>query len=461
MIAHILKVLRLRWLVIALCGALGLTLAVLYALFWPSTYQATASVVAVVQSPETLGSRTIAEQLSSDYLLTQEDILKSERVARQVVARTGLAKAPGAAERFGWDPSSGPLDEVIARQISGGLNVASSAVNSRVIEISYLSSDPVFSAQMANAFATAFIDVNVDLQGEPARRTVAAYTRQLDAIAKQMTERQKALAAKERQLGIVSSKGESDPDSAQLAALSSGLAGAQAQSAAAASRARGAALPDALSSPVVQSLQTEIARVEGQRQLLQTTLGANHPDYKQLVSQLAGLRGQLAAQQRLIRESAAAAAAQAKAAEGGLNSAVNRQRDQVIRARADQNEVSVMEQDLANLRTSYDQVAQRRAQLLVLGSNAENNISLLSKATVDTTPVAPRRLRSVLAGLILGLALGVAIVLALEFLDRRIRLSSQLETLLGIPDLGSIRPQGHRQTQLPRFVAGLLPSAKH
>ncbi|MFT4053526.1 MAG: Wzz/FepE/Etk N-terminal domain-containing protein [Novosphingobium sp.] len=453
------KALVVRWKIILICTIIGASLAASFILFKRPVYKSTATIVAVVRAPETIGPQSVAEQLSSDYLLTQEDILKSDRVAQQVVQDIGVAQQADAGRRFGWTPRQGPLVDVIAKKLSNGLTVESSATNSRVMEISYLSGDADFSAVMANAFASAFIEVNIQLQGDPARRTIASYTHQLEDLGRKMRATQASLAAKERALGIVASKGESDPDAARLAALSAGLASVQAQTADVVSRTAAAALPDAMMSPVVQGLQGEIARLEAQRRQLAVDAGPNHPQYREVVSQISALREQLGAQEGLIRRSAAAKATQAKLAQQAISGAVETQRGQVIQSRADQNEVAVLQQDLANLRASYDQIGQRRAQLEVLDNTAQTNISLLAPAVANPKAVSPRRLASAVGGTMGGLAFGILIALMLEIADRRIRTSQQIEAWLGIPDLGSIRLNVDERLRLVRFATALLPRA--
>lgn len=457
---HLGKVLLEKWRIIALCTALALALAVLDLVVTTPVYKSTATVVAGVRAPETIGPQSVADQLSSDYLLTQEDILKSDRVARQVVTDTGLANAPGVIQQYGWEPKDGALPDFIASNLRNGLIVNSSVTNSRVMEIGFLSGDPQFAATMANAFANAFIDVNVQLQADPARRTVASYTRQLDVLSRKLHQMQAQLVAREGTLDIVAGKGENDPDSARLNALSAQLAAAQAQSAAASSRAGAGALPDTMASGVVQGLQTEIARLEAQRSQLSASAGPNNPDYRQLVAQIAGLRGQLSSQEALIRKSAAATAAQAQAMQSGLNGAVTAQRGRVTKVRAAQSEVSVMQQDITNLQASYDQIAQRRAQLEVLDNTGQTNISLLSPATPSDKPVLPRRLMTLALALVTGVIAGVLLALTIEFFDRRIRFSSEIESWLGIPDLGAIRISPPQPMRLPRMVAGLLPNMR-
>ncbi|MET0241307.1 MAG: GNVR domain-containing protein [Sphingobium sp.] len=457
---HLARVLIERWKLLFVCIAIALIAATASILTTKPLYKSTATVVAGVRAPETIGPQSVAEQLSGDYLLTQEDILRSDRVAQQVVSSSGLASAPGAASRFKWTPRDGSLPQFIARKLRASLLVESSAVNSRVMQISFLSGDPRFAASMANAFADAFIDVNVQLQGDPARRTIASYTTQLDELSRKLQQMQSELGKMEADRNIVASKGEVDPESTRLGSLSSALAQAQAQSVAVSSRAAMSAMPDTMASPVVQSLQTEISRLEGQKDLLAATAGPNNPDLRQLQSQIDSLRSQLRSQEGLIRQTALAAARQAKLAETGLSGAMSNQRDRVAQVRTAQNEISVLQQDIANVKTAYDQINQRRTQLQVLDNTGQTNISLLSPGMESDRPVAPRRLLTLMMALFGGGLIGIVIALGMELLDRRIRFSSEIESWLGIADLGSIRLSAPPPSRLPRLVAGLLPGPK-
>ncbi|QUT05657.1 hypothetical protein KFK14_22340 [Sphingobium phenoxybenzoativorans] len=458
-ISNILRLLLARRLLITGLAIFGVLLAALYLYLTVPIFQSTATVVLDVRAPETVGQQSVVDQLSSDYLLTQEDILKSKRVARQVVDEKGLAQSPGLAQAYGWTPKDGSVAEYLADNLQYQLEVGSGVVNSRVISISFSSSDSEFAASMANAFADAYADVTLQLQDQPARKTVDSYTKQMQALSAQLEASQAKLAAKEKSLAIVASKGESDADTVRLDALSSQLAVVQAQNAMAQSRTGGQSLPDTLANPVVAGLQSQIAQLEGQRLQMAQANGPNHPAYLQLTNQINGLRTELAKQEGIIRRSTAASSAQAGATVAQLRSAVAAQRGVVIESRAAKNEVAVLEQDVNNLKMLYDQMAARKAQLKVLGDTAQTNVSILSRAVPSAKPVSPRRTLSIVLGLIGGLTLGIIIAVLLELMDRRLRQSEDLERWLGIRDLGSISHGGGKRMQLPRPIAGLLPGS--
>lgn len=457
--AHALMVLLSRWKILALSVTGAVILALVYILVAAPRYQSTAQVVVNVRAPETVGAQSVADQLSSDYLLTQEDILKSTRVAQRVVELTGIARSLELPLAWGWTPDAGPVADYMADKLQLALSLTSSAVNSRVIGISYTSSDPVFAAKITEAFATAYAEVTVDLQAEPARQTVDSYSHQLDDLSKQLNLAQQKLGAKQKELGIISST-DSDADSVRLDALSSQLAGAQAQEASVSGRPQAGTLPDQMANPVIVGLQSQIATLEGQRQLLAASAGPNNPDYKQILSQIAELRQQLGRQESLINQTVVASSRQAHSAVGNLKRSVEQQRQNVIQARANRSDVALLEQDVLNLKTLYAQMAARRSQLQVLDNVGQTNVTILTHAAPSQFPIWPRKGLILALAVIGGLVAGALAALAIEFADRRLRLSGEFESWLGIPDLGTIQLAEPRRLKLPPRIAGLLTSGQ-
>lgn len=67
-----------------------------------------------------------------------------------------------------------------------------------------------------------------------------------------------------------------------------------------------------------------------------------------------------------------------------------------------------------------------------------DNVSVLSPAEVPASPVSPNPTLNMAIALVVGLMAGVGLAFLLEFLDNTVKSESQLETLTGIPTLGSV-----------------------
>ena len=69
-----------------------------------------------------------------------------------------------------------------------------------------------------------------------------------------------------------------------------------------------------------------------------------------------------------------------------------------------------------------------------------NNVSILAKATATETqsPIKPNKMLNMAIAMVVGLMLGVGLAFLLEYLDNTIKTEQELETLLGLPVIGSI-----------------------
>ena len=445
---------RARWRIIVGALLIGIVLTSAWALLTSKVYRASAQVLVNVRAPDMVSApgstdSGIAPMLATDYLQTQVDVIKSDRVALAAVDRLGLASDPTMLQTYRDSGTSASPQLFFANMLRRGLRVAPST-DSRVISIEDTDPSPQSSAAVANAFAEAYRDVSLDLQSEPAKQSSGWYQKSASDLRQQLADAQTKLSKRRAELGVTATSAETgDADEVQLSALTTQLAGAQATDAAQRSRTGSGALPDTMLSPVVQSLTTDIARLEAQRRQLATFAGPNNVDYQQITSQIETLRSEEAKQKALVAQSASASASQSGSNVGSLKAAVAAQRQQVINAQRNRGEISALEQDVANLKQTYEQLVARQAQTNLLGASSQTNISILSPATPPLSPAGLGWAPKVLAGIVGGLILGFAVALAIEFLDQRMRTPDDAAIWLGIPNLGGVHALADgRETRL-------------
>jgi uncharacterized protein involved in exopolysaccharide biosynthesis len=397
------------------------------------------------------------DQLAPDYLATQVDILRSRRVVLQVIKDLGLASDP--AQQLAFQKNGGPsFEDFLVATVSAAVSVAPVST-SRVISLTYSARDPVFAAAAVNAYARAYQDTTLQLQAEPARQSVRSYEAQAKAVQDQLGRVQQELSARERALAVTSDTDQTDADINRLNSLSSQLAAAQAAAATAGARASNGALPDTIASPVVQSIQTDLAKLEAQRAQLASYAGPNNIDLIQLDRQIAGLRGQLSQQRALVSRSATDTAVQGASSVAQLSQAVAAQRARAITARANRDEVALLKGQITNLNQTYEQIMTRRAQLGILSEGSQTNVSILSRATPPVKPAWPRPLIMLALGIVLGGICGMIFAIAAELIDQRLRRADDIEAWLGVPNLGIIRRGIARPSKpsLARTIRRFLP----
>ncbi|MFS0735489.1 Wzz/FepE/Etk N-terminal domain-containing protein [Sphingomonas sp. 1P06PA] len=438
---QIFMILKARFKLVALVIVIGIAMTVAWILLGSDSYRATAQVIVNVRAPETVGAVTeagIASQLQPDYLSTQVEVIRSDRVAAAAVRKLGMLEDPQSLADYRNAGSPGTPSSFFANRLTQGLTVLPSN-QSRVIAIDYKSPSAQNAAAIANAFAEAYRDVSLDLQADPARQAASWYERATADLRRQLSSAQEALSKRRAELGVTASGESIDADDARLGALSQQLAMAQAAQAQQSSRTSGGALPDAMINPVVAGLTSDIARLEAQRRQLATFAGPNNVDYRQVSEQLSTLRAELAKQRGLVSQSAQTAAQQSSASVGSLQAAVDAQRGRVIAAQRARGEIAAMEQDVLNLRKAYEDITARQTQSQLLGAASQTNISVLSPATVPTSPDGLPWILKLMSGTALSIFLALIAAFAREFMDQRMRVPEDASAWLGIPNLGGVR----------------------
>jgi uncharacterized protein involved in exopolysaccharide biosynthesis len=445
-----------RWRIVLATAVVLAVLATAFGLSRPPSYSATAQVLVDVRSPDTIpvgqGDVQPAEQLSSDYVATQVDVLSSDRVALAVVDLLGLTTNPAALSQFRAAGGQGSPAMFFANLIRHHVKFKPSP-GSRVISVIARALSPQDASQLANAFVNAYKQVDLDLQIDPARQASSWYDERAKDLLDQLQQAQEKLAAERQRLGVAADAEATDAEAQRWASLSGQTALAQSAQSVANARTLGGALPDALASPVVQRIQGDLAAAEAQRRALSATVGPNNPDYIQISRQVDELKRQLDEQEKIIARGVATSAAQSDQSVGRLSNDLKSEKERVIISNAARNSLNGLQQEVESLKLIYNEVVAKRAQASLLGSGNQTNVSVLAYAVPPPKPSGVHTAALTVLGLVMGVILGAVIALAMEFFDQRIRGASDAEAWLHIPNLGQIRSsrQSSPTRLLPRF----------
>ena len=95
-------------------------------------------------------------------------------------------------------------------------------------------------------------------------------------------------------------------------------------------------------------------------------------------------------------------------------------------------------------------------QQLLAGSDP--TIRVETEAEVPTTPVSPRPVLSVAAGILAGLILGITAAFAFQVLDPRLRREEQLRTMFRVPIIGRVPKEPHGSSDKALSPRNLSPA---
>ena len=442
-----LLILRARYLVALLVFVVTVAATVVVSMLLPKQYTASAAVVIDVKSPDPVSGIILQGMMAPGYMATQIDIINSDRVAKAVVKLLKLDAS--AAVKAQWQEATqgkGQLTDWLSNLLQKQLDVKPSR-ESNVININYTGNDPDFASAVANGFAQAYMDVNLDLRLAPARQFAAFFEEQTKVARDKLEKAQSALSSYQQANGITSADERMDFETAKLNETSSQLTGVQGQTTDSQSKrntANADTLSEVIQNPLINSLKADIGRLQARLTESSVNLGVNHPQTQRTEAELATLRAQLESETRKITSSIETTYSVGKQREQQLQGALAGQKARVLLLNKQRDELNVLRRDIESAQRAFETVSQRASQTNIESQTNQTNIAVLNPATPPTSPTKPRVFFNILISVFLGTLLGVGLALLLELINRRVRSTTDLAEALDLPVLGSIAHIGAR-----------------
>ena len=458
---------RRKAFVLALLTTVATALAV--ALVVPKKYVSQATLLVDARDEQAMSpTRVMTLRDRAAYVATQIELVQSGRVATHVARELKLAQRPELREAFDKDTGGvGPIDTWIGALLLQKVKVQNSASN--LITVEYSSSDPKFAAEVANAFARAYLAVSLELRTQPTREAAEWFDGQLKGLRTQVTQAQSKLTAYQKEKGLIAADERLDIEASRLSGISAQLLTARAATYEAQVRHKQAAelvqgggspdaLPEIMSSPAIIAVKADLARAESLLNSASADLGPNHPLYQRHAADVGALREKLSGEMKKVVAALGNASQQAQKRERELEAALDGQQQHMIRMKDARADISAMTRDVENAQRSYDAVLARYMTTNIESRAKQGDVALLTPAIEAAKPAHPKI--GLIGGLsvILGLMLATMMVYALETLDRRVRSRFELETRLAVPSLGRLsrwQPTGGRLLPAPSAARAL------
>ena len=402
--------------------------AALISFIVPKEYLAELAIVVDVKSNDPLSEGGLAPQLVPTYLATQAEIIRSRSVALKVIDSLGLANDPATVQFYRENGGTGDVREWLVARVLKHLD-AKTTRNSNIIRISYSSTNPDVAAQMANGFADAYMQTNLELKVEPSRRQAIWFDQQVQQLRQELADAQGILAKYQSDHGVLGvDDARMDVENARLQEISNHLVAvqgtmvdAETRRAQLASKANAEEQPDLLKHPVLQNLKSELARAEGKLAELSGRYDRNHPQYRSAAAEVAALRDKLESETKIARGSLVQAAQIAKRQVTEVQASLEEQKNRIIALKRQQDELSVLQRDVESARAAYDAALQQANRTHLESRVDRTNIAILNPAVPPMTPASPRTLLNIAVAFIAGALLAAGLCLALELHNRKLR----------------------------------------
>jgi capsular exopolysaccharide synthesis family protein len=453
---------RRRTLAIVVAGVVVACSLILYVIT-PRVYRATAIIQIEKKTANVVGGPSWSFDDyydSQSFYPTQYRLLQSRGLAERVLTQLRLADDPrfnpqrGSLFRETPQPSTASADEArtgaLARRLLGGVTITP-VRDTRLVEISYVSTSPEMAAAIANGWAESFIDWNVEARFRSMGKASSFLATQIDTIKQEIQDKEAQLQAYSRRQDIVALDPSSNVIVQRLQSLNDdyGKAMSDRISKEAKYRELQASPPDvaveSLSGGIVQQLRGDVARLEREYAAKLNVYKPEWPAMQELRAQIDKGRQNL---KDVIEETVAKARESAKAEyqaalrrEESLAAELNRQKADAMQLNSAAVEYNTLKSDVTTRRALLDQLLKRQSETEVesrLKGTSDSNVSIVDRALVPNGPFRPSLPRNLFLGLVLGLGLGLGAVFFLEYLDRTIKTPDDVERHLGVPVLAVI-----------------------
>src|SRR5882672_11532530 len=409
---------RVRWRLAVgiLLGTVAIAVPVI--LMLPKQYTASTSLGVEIKSPD-----FITTVLMPTNLASQEEIIRSERVTRQVIRTLGFDIDPGLRQTWQQVSGRGRYEEWLAEVMQQRLTVTPSRRGDNMITIQYRSPSPAEAAAVANAYARHYAEAAIEMKVEPARQYARWFGEQNKKLRADFEAAQARLSAFQREKGIGVRDENLGAEAERLANLAAQLTAAQTVAVDAKGKLQtgGDALPEVMQNTVIQGLRAEILRQEAKLRDAGANLGANHPQYRAMQAEVAELKVRLEAETRHVVRSVSTTRALSGDKERELKTALEAQRKKLLAMRADRDLLAVLERDVEGAKQAYETAERRFTQVNLESQATQSNVFLIRPAIEPLEPSFPKVKLYILASILFGALLGVATAHALETLDRRVR----------------------------------------
>jgi len=449
----------------------------------PKTYQATASLNFEFGATNPVDIRGRSDFTEGTYITTQIGLIKSQNVAQEVekdltpYERDRLVAAFDAGRSVIDDLKfmvTSPLQALfkdqkktvresshgetldiqsaysrLARSIGADLSVEP-MFNSRIIEVSYSSTDRQIAALMANKYAEAYIKTNLQMVIDPARKSKVWFDEQLKSLRKMLEDARSKLTAYQQKEGIVSSDERIDTETTRLKELSSQLVAAQQATRNAVTEqqkladvlADGAPLTTfepVFSNSVVQHIKSEIRDLEGLLVKNSSSLGKNHPKMKKLNSELSAARARLESEIQTITDGISNAAELSTERERDLELVLGAQKQLVLDLKNQHDRIAVLKREVETAQATYNAALTQLNTTSMQSMVDQTNVSIVDRANIPGRHSSPDVVKNLVFGVIGGLILGIGLAVLMEMFSRRVHSREDFTVELGIPMLGHLK----------------------
>jgi len=384
-----------------------------------------------------------------NYIETQSKILTSETLALQTIRNNALSTRPEFSSPNG--PSEAIASGSLANQkrppelaeFLGSLSVRR-VPNSRLMDVSFESTDPQLAARIVNAHITSYIEQNFRSKYEATTQASTWLTSQLDDLRIKVQKSEDALITYERQNQIWTLDDKQNITTQRLADVNKEFTDAQSERMRKESLYQFAksgnldAVPQVQSNATLMDLLRKREDLNSQYNDAVSQYGPNFPKVVRLQAQLKEFDANIEKEKQKIVDILESDFREAREREIMLTGALDQQKVAANQMAEKLVEYNILKREAEALKTLYDGLMTKLKETAISASLRSSNIRVVDPAMIPSTPARPAKARNVALAFLVGLVGGIGLALMREYLDNTVKTPDDVETLSRLPSLAVV-----------------------
>jgi polysaccharide biosynthesis transport protein len=324
----------------------------------------------------------------------------------------------------------------------------SPAGNSRVIRIAFTSRNPRIAARIVNLLADFYIVSQLEAKFDATRRANEWLSGRVAELRGAVNQAERAVEEFRQHSGLIQGK-DATLKTQEISELNAQLVVERTKRAEAEARLHqverllngpdGAqVVSKVVQSPLIQSLRTQQAEVEGRAAELSHEYGGMHPQMVNIRAEAEDLRQKIADEVDRIVQGLRNDVSVARAREDTLATALDQLREEVGEANTDEVTLRALEREAEASRALLEIFLARSKETGSQEDFQQADATVISRADVPESPSYPPRKLLLIAAVGGAGCLGLMLALGIEMLDHGFRSMEQIERHLRVPPLGLV-----------------------
>ena len=384
-----------------------------------------------------------------NYIETQSKILTSETLALQTIRNNNLSARPEFSSPNG--PSEAIASGSLANQkrppelaeFLGSLSVKR-VPSSRLMDVSFESTDPQLAARIVNAHIASYIEQNFRSKYEATTQASTWLADQLGELKIRVQKSEDARIAYERQNQIWTLDDKQNITTQRLSDVNKQLTDAQSERMKKESLYQFAksgnldAVPEVQGNSALADLMRKHGDAASQYADQLSQYGPNFPKVLRLQAQLKEFDQTIEKEKQKILDILESDYHEAQQRETLLTKALDQQKSETNQMAGKLVEYNILKREAEANKALYEGLMTKLKETAISAGLRSSNIRVVDPAMIPSTPARPAKTRNVALAFLVGLVGGIGLALMREYLDNTVKTPDDVETLSRLPSLAVV-----------------------